>query len=363
MKKIPLAKPQITRHERKAVMRVLKSLNLAQGPEVKSFESEFSKVVGDRECVAVNSGTSALHLCLMALGIGPGDEVILPSFTFAATANVVSLVGATPVFVDIDPKTYCLDSKLILGAISENTKAIIVVHLYGLPADMRKIQEIARIHSLLVVEDAAQAHLASIEGQPVGTFGDAAAFSFYPTKNMTTGEGGMAVLATSEAARHCRLLRNQGMERRYQNELPGFNLRMTDLSAAIGRVQLRKLNEFTEKRIINAAVLSQNLNSEYLPTVSENMRHVYHQYTLRIPANREGFSHKLSHLGIGNDVYYPTQVHMLPAFKSKIDLPETEKATREVLSLPVRPNLTKRELNRIIRSFNQVIEEIGKDPC
>ena len=176
MKPIPLAKPQITLQERRAVNRVLKSLSLSQGPEVKSFESEFSKFVGDRECVAVNSGTSALHLCLIALGVGPGDEVILPSFTFAATANVVALVGATAVFVDIDPETYCINPDSIKQVITKNTKAIIAVHLYGLPADMTKICEIAKMYSLLLVEDAAQAHIASINGRPVGTFGDAAAF-------------------------------------------------------------------------------------------------------------------------------------------------------------------------------------------
>ena len=198
MRNIPLAKPQINWHEKLAVMRVLKSGNLAQGPEVKLFESEFSKIVGNRECVAVNSGTSALHLALISLGISSGDEVIIPSFTFAATANVVALVGATPVFVDIDPKTYCINPKSIELAITKKTKAIIVVHLYGLAADMVKIMEIAKLHSLMVVEDAAQGHLASIGDVNVGTFGDAAAFSFYPTKNMTSGEGGMVVLNNSK---------------------------------------------------------------------------------------------------------------------------------------------------------------------
>jgi dTDP-4-amino-4,6-dideoxygalactose transaminase len=202
--------------------------------------------------------------------------------------------------------------------------------------------------------------MASIDSQPVGTFGDAAAFSFYPTKNMTTGEGGMAVLATTEAARYSRLLRNQGMEKRYQNEIPGFNLRMTDLAASIGRVQLKKLGMFTEKRITNAQILNEGLESEFLPFVPENFQHVYHQYTVRIPGERDSFAEKLTNLGIGNDVYYPTQVHMLKTFKSNVQLPETKKATKEVLSLPVRPNLTKREIHKIVRSFNLVTEEIGK---
>ena len=354
MKEIPIAKPQINWREQLAVMRVLKSGSLAQGPEVKLFEGEFSKIVGDRECVAVNSGTSALHVSLLALGIGSGDEVILPSFTFAATANVIALVGATPVFVDIDPKTFCIDADLIQSAISKKTKAIIVVHLYGLAADMTKILEIAKINSLLVVEDAAQAHLASIDNKNVGTFGDAAAFSFYPTKNMTSGEGGMVVLKNSKDARICRLLRNQGMESKYQNEVIGFNLRMTDIHAAIGRCQLRKLSEATEKRIKNAQYLSQRLNSEFIPYVPTGFKHVFHQYTVRIKDSRNDFSVALQNLGIGNSVYYPTQVHKLPSFNLDLILRETELATNEVLSLPVHPSLTKRQLTRVCDTFNKL---------
>ena len=353
MKNVPLAKPQINWHEKLAVMRVLKSGNLAQGPEVKLFESEFSKIVGDRECVAVNSGTSALHLALISLGIRSGDEVIIPSFTFAATANVVALVGATPVFADIDPKTYCINPQSIELAITKKTKAIIVVHLYGLAADMVKIMEIAKLHSLIVVEDAAQAHLASIGGINVGTFGDAAAFSFYPTKNMTSGEGGMVVLNNSKSARICRLLRNQGMETRYQNEIVGFNLRMTDIHAAIGRCQLKKLTEATEKRIKNAEFLTNNLDSDHLPIVPVGYKHVFHQYTLRIKDKRNTFSQVLKNMGIGNEVYYPVAVHKLPYFNSQIELIQTEKATNEVLSLPVHPSLTKKQLLQISKAFNK----------
>jgi dTDP-4-amino-4,6-dideoxygalactose transaminase len=357
MKTIPLAKPQITRGERKAVDRVLKSLSLAQGPEVKGFELEFSKFVEDRDCVAVNSGTSALHLCLIALGLGPGDEVIVPSFTFAATANVVALVGATPVFVDIDPRTYCINPSLVKAAISSKTKAIIVVHLYGLPAEMVSISKIAKEHSLMVIEDAAQAHIASIENKMVGTLGDAAAFSFYPTKNMTSGEGGMAVLSDANHARTCRLLRNQGMEKRYQNEVPGYNLRMTDIHAAIGRVQLKKLVGMTDKRIENANFLTTNLETEFVPYVPKGYKHVFHQYTVRIKQNREDFSKRLNESGIGNDVYYPTQVHKLPSFALKLDLLETEAATKEVLSLPVHPGLRKKDLRRIVSVFNSLLND------
>ena len=357
MKKIPIAKPQIGWRERSAVNRVLKSLSVAQGPEVKAFESEFSKIVGDRECVAVNSGTSALHLSLIALGISKGDEVIVPSFTFAATANVVKLVDAIPVFIDIDPLTYCLNPEQIEKSITPKTKAIIVVHLYGLPANMIKIVEIAKKYSLLIIEDAAQAHSAAINNSNVGTFGDAAAFSFYPTKNMTSGEGGMIVLNSSTSARTCRLLRNQGMEQRYKNEIAGFNLRMTDIHAAIGRIQLKKLPAATSKRITNANFLTKMLNTESTPFVPEGYTHVFHQYTVRIKKNRDQFSSELSKLGIGNEVYYPTPVHKLPSYNSNLQLTETDNATNEVISLPVHPSLSSAQLKKIVKGFNKINQE------
>ena len=343
------------RREIRAVVKVLKGLNLAQGPEVKAFESEFSRIVGDRDCVAVNSGTSALHLSLLALGITKGDEVIVPSFTFAATANVVALVGATPIFVDIDPRTFNVNPELILKAVTSKTKAIIVVHLFGLPANMKRISQIAKENSLLLIEDAAQAHMAKIGEDFVGTFGDAAAFSFYPTKNMTSAEGGMVVLSNSNDARTCRLLRNQGMEVRYQNEIVGYNLRMTDIHASIGRIQLKKLNRMTDKRIANAEYLTNRLESNSTPFVPEGYVHVYHQYTLRVEIEREEFSKYLLSNGIDNGVYYPTPVHKLPSFNGSYQLAETEKASKEVLSLPVHPGLRKRDLDRIIRIFNNGI--------
>lgn len=358
MRMIPLAKPKISWQERSAVIKVLKSSSLAQGPEVMAFEKEFSKIVGDRDCVAVNSGTSALHLSLIALGITENDEVIVPSFTFAATANVVALVGAKPIFIDIDPKTYCMDPAAMAKAITKKTKAVIVVHLYGLPANMNQIMQIANKNSLFVIEDAAQAHLAAINNQNVGTYGDAAAFSFYPTKNMTSGEGGMIVLKNSTNARLCRLLRNQGMETRYQNEIVGFNLRMTDIHAAIGRCQLKKLSEATDKRIKNAQFLSSNLNCDTLPFVPEGYKHVYHQYTVRIVIKRDTFSKLLREKGVGNDVYYPTPVHRLPSFNSKIELPNTINASKEVLSLPIHPSLSKRQLRKIVDLFNKIQEEV-----
>jgi perosamine synthetase len=359
MKLIPVAKPDIGRAERKAVDRVMRSGLLAQGPEVSSFEKEFSKIVGDRECVAVNSGTSALHIALLSLGIGKGDEVIVPSFTFAATANSVALTGATPIFVDINPQTFCIDPIAISQAITPRTKAIQVVHLYGLPAEMPAILKLAKKHKLLVIEDAAQAHLASIEGTPVGTFGDAAAFSFYPTKNMTSGEGGMIVFKDSTTARIARLYRNQGMEKRYENEIVGFNLRMTDIHASIGRAQLRKIHVRTQKRKDNAEFLSSALSDLIAkPHVPVGYSHVYHQYTIGITGDmRSQLMNYLEKLGIGCGIYYPTPVHQLPAFNQKQILPNTSKACNEVLSLPVHPKLSKSDLKRIANTVNAFCQE------
>ena len=239
---IPAARPLIGDEEREAVDRVLRSGMLAQGPEVAAFEREFAEaIVGGRSCVAVNSGTSGLHLGLLAAGVGPGDEVVVPSFTFAATANSVALTGATPVFADIDPDTYCLDVASVKEAMTDRTTGILPVHLYGHPADMTALGDLASTNGLALFEDAAQAHGATWHGRPVGSFGAFAMFSLYPTKNMTSGEGGMVACATPSLVRAVQLLRNQGMERRYENEVVGFNARMTDLHAAIGRVQLRKL--------------------------------------------------------------------------------------------------------------------------
>jgi dTDP-4-amino-4,6-dideoxygalactose transaminase len=295
---------------------------------------------------------------LIALGVGKGDEVIVPSFTFAASANVISLVGATPVFVEINPLTYCLDPERIQNAITPRTKAIIAVHLFGLVADMAKIMGIAKRNNLLVIEDAAQAHLAEFEGTTAGSFGDAAAFSFYPTKNMTTGEGGMAVFAKMDYAQICRLLRNQGMEKRYENEIVGFNLRMTDIQAAIGRVQLKKLEKMTSKRIENSIFLSEYLDTNQLPYVPDGYKHVFHQFTVRIENKRDAFAKKLREAGVGCDVYYPTQVHKLKSFSSKELLPETERACREVLSLPVHPGLSRRDLKKIIVEFNTLTRNL-----
>jgi perosamine synthetase len=352
---IPAAAPLIGAEERVAVDRVLGSGMIAQGPEVAAFETEFSPVAGGVECVAVNSGTSALHLGLLAAGVKAGDEIIVPSFTFAATGNSVALAGATPVFVDISADSFCLDPKAVEAAITPRTIGIMPVHLYGHPAAMVELTEVARQHGLALYEDAAQAHAASLHGRPVGSFGSFGAFSFYPTKNMTSGEGGMVSTADPELARTVRLLRNQGMQKRYENELVGFNARMTDLHAAIGRVQLTKLAGWTAQRQANAAFLDANLRNVVVPPVADGAVHVYHQYTIRVPAaDRDRIVSELAERGIGTGVYYPIPTHQLPSFRLDFDLPETSRAAAEVISLPVHPKLTADELARIVEAVNAV---------
>ena len=353
---IPAARPQIGADERAAVDRVLSSGMLAQGHEVAAFEEEFSaQVVDGRHAVAVNSGTSALHLSLLAAGIGPGDEVIVPSFTFAATANSVALTGATPVFVDIEPRHFCLDPAAVVAAIGPRTRAVMPVHLYGHPADMRQLAAICESSGLFVVEDAAQAHAASMDGIPVGAWGVAGSFSFYPTKNMTTGEGGLVTTGDEQIARTIRLLRNQGQERRYENEIVGFNNRMTDIHAAIGRVQLQRLPEWTRQRQDNAAFYDAHLSGVVIPPVAAGAVHVYHQYTIRVVGlDRDAFAEQLAAQGVGTGVYYPIPNHRLPAFARDADLPETERAALECLSLPVYPSLTSDDRERVAAAVNDV---------
>lgn len=356
---IPPAKPSIGEEEIEAVVRVMRTGMIAQGPEVAAFEEEFSRIVGGLECIAVNSGTSSLHLGLLAAGIGPGDEVVVPSFTFAATGNAVALTGATPVFVDIAHDSFCMDPAAAASAITARTKAIMPVHIYGHPADMPAFVELAARHGLLIFEDAAQAHSASINGQSVGTFGSFGAFSFYPTKNMTAGEGGMVTTADSQLARKLRLLRNQGMETRYSNEVVGLNNRMTDIHAAIGRVQLGKLQGWTQSRQENARYLDENLKGVITPPLASGVEHVYHQYTVRIPDHdRDQFIKVLNdEWQVGSGVYYPRPIHTLESLKGfapDIDLPVTERASSEVLSLPVHPSLTTAELERIVTAVNSV---------
>ena len=366
---IPAARPLIGAEERAAVDAVLAGGMVVQGPQVAAFEEEFSaRVVGGAHCVAVNSGTSAQHLAALASGAGADREaeVIVPSFTFAATANSVAITGARPVFADIDPVTFTLDPASVEAAVTERTIAIEVVHLYGLPADMPKILDIARRHGLAVWEDCAQAHAAAIGDEPVGAFGAWGSFSFYPTKNMTSLEGGMVSTADAELARRVRLLRNQGMERQYANEVVGLNNRMTDVAAAVGRVQLTRLAGWTAARRANAAALDAGLADApgvVTPHVPPGYTHVYHQYTIRLEgasaAERDEVARVLrEQWRIGTGVYYPIPNHRLPSlapYAPGVDLPGTERAARECLSLPVHPSLSEADLERIVRAVGAAV--------
>jgi perosamine synthetase len=355
---IPAAKPLIGDDERAAVDAVLATGMLAQGKQVADFEQEFSKVLLDgRTSVAVNSGTAGLHLGLLASGVGPGDEVIVPSFTFAATGNSVALTGATPVFADIELEHYTLEVEHVASLITDKTKGIMPVHLYGHPFNVEGFSKLAADRGIDLYEDAAQAHGASFKGEKVGTFGKFAMFSLYPTKNMTSGEGGMVSTPDPTVERNLRLLRNQGMDKQYENELVGFNARMTDLHAAIGRVQLKKVLGWTDQRRKNAAFFSENLQGVGTPTVAEGASHVYHQYTIRVPEDRDGFAKALrEEYSIGTGVYYPVPNHRLPSFNRTETLPNTEIAAKEVLSLPVHPSLPQEDLHRIVTAVNALVK-------
>ncbi|HXR66536.1 MAG TPA: DegT/DnrJ/EryC1/StrS family aminotransferase [Ktedonobacteraceae bacterium] len=369
---IPVARPLVGTEEAEAVLQVLASGQLAQGERVMAFEQQFAKLCHVQEAVAVSSGTAALYLALLAHGIGAGDEVITTAFSFVATANAILHAGARPVFVDIDPETYTLDSSFLEAALTPRTRAILPVHLYGHPCDMRRLLPFARKHGLALIEDACQAHGAQIDGVPVGSFGTGC-FSFYATKNMTTGEGGMITTNDPAVAEHARLLRNHGQQIRYYQTSAGYNLRMTEIQAAIGLVQLEKLGHFTRQRITNAAYLTERLRAfVQTPSARPGYRHVYHQYTIQVPGNREEWMRQLRARGIETNVHYPLAIHQQPFYRANTDtyrliassdpfsreqssgdsyLLTTERAAEQVLSLPVHPGLNEEDLLTITKEI------------
>jgi dTDP-4-amino-4,6-dideoxygalactose transaminase len=341
---IAIARPQIGDEEKK----------------VAEFEALFAAYHGAKHAVAVNNGTTALMAAMMAHGIGRGDEVIIPAFSFFATASCIMSVGAYPVFADIDPETYNLSPESAESVITEKTKAIMPVHLYGYPADMPRFEALCQKYNLVLLEDAAQAHGASINDRCVGTWGTAS-FSFYPTKNMTTGEGGMVLTEDDEIARRLRMIRNQGMNTQYYHETLGYNFRMTNMSAAIGIPQLKHLPDWTRDRIANAEYLNSHLQGVITPVPKSGFRHVYHQYTVRVPEgiSRDAVVKRLNERGIGVRVYYPLPIYKQPVLQQtgrydRVMLPETDKATQEVFSLPVHPALTDEELAYIVDEVNKL---------
>jgi dTDP-4-amino-4,6-dideoxygalactose transaminase len=361
LKTIPVAAPRIESEEKQAVLAVLESGQLAQGPVTEAFEREFAAWCGVKHAVAVNSGTAALHLLMLAHGVGPGDEVITSPFTFVASANAALFVGARPVFVDIELDTYCLDPAKLEAAITPKTKVVMPVDLYGHPAQMAELREIADRHGVLLVEDACQAHGAALGRARAGAMGVSATFSFYPTKNITTGEGGMVTTDDDAVARRVGMLRQHGASERYHHDLLGYNFRMTDIAAAIGRAQLKKLDRWNEARRRNASVLDEGLAGVpgvRTPRERPGAHHVYHQYTVLIDGDRDRFQARLRELGVGSAVHYAVPVHKQPLYLDlgygEVSMPNSERAAAHVLSLPVHPALTESDLDRIVDAVRKV---------
>jgi len=348
---IPIAKPSIGMEEKKVVLDVLDSGMIAQGKKVKELEDSFADYIGTKYASATNNGTSALHTALLACGIKEGNEVITTPFSFTATANSILFCGARPVFADIDADTFNIDAEKIEEKITSKTKAVLVVHLFGNPCDMNKIKDVCNKYKLLLIEDACQAHGAEYKGQKVGSIGDCGVFSFYPTKNMTTGEGGIITTNNVDIDRKCRIIRDHGQEDRDNQIMLGYNYRMTDIQAAMGIEQLKKLEGFIEKRISNAKMLNEGLKGVkgiITPKKQAETRHVFNQYTIRVTEefkiSREALINKLKTVGIGAFVYYPKPIYRQKYYLGlgyEDNLKNAENAAKEVLSIPVHPNVAK----------------------
>ena len=342
-----------------AIARVLESSQFVLGEEVAAFEEEFAAYCSARYGIAVNSGTSALHLALLTAGIGPGDEVITVPFTFVATVAAILYTGARPVFVDIEPRSYALNVNQLEGAITERTKAILPVHLYGQPADMDPILLIARRYNLIVIEDAAQAHGAEYKGHRVGSIGDLGCFSFYPGKNLGAyGEGGIVVTNNHKYARTIRMLRDWGQECKYHHVLRGYNYRMDGVQGAILRVKLRHLEAWTETRRAHAARYDQFLTGSGVQTPEEMpyARHVYHIYAVRVQ-QRDALQQALHAQGIQTGIHYPLPVHLQKAYADlgyrKGDFPHSELAASEVLSLPMYAELPSSAIDQVVACIHR----------
>ena len=368
MVKLPIrvSSPYITDEEIELVRKVLLSGRLAAGPVVKEFEEEFAKFIGVKHALAVANGTIALELILKALGIGPGDEVIVPDFTFIATASTVLMVGAKPVFADIELDTYTIDINDMQNKITNRTKAVVAVHLYGHPANVKALKEICDDKGIYLIEDSAQAHGAKAFGKYVGSFGIASAFSFYATKNLTTGEGGMITTDDDNLANIIKLLRNHGQERRYYHVMLGGNYRMSEIHAAIGLAQLRKLEFMNRRREELAKAYIKRLSNVSwlkLPKVMPWAKHVWHLFVIWVkdgaPMDRDRLSVYLKEKGIETVVHYPRPLHEQPVFKKlglskRVKCPNAEEASKHVLSLPLHPSLTIEEVDYVVKALKEV---------
>lgn len=358
---IPIAKPIISEKEKQFVKEVLDSGMLVQGPKVKEFEKKFAELCGTKYAIATNSGTAAIHSSLYSIGVKHGDEVITSPFTFVASANPIIMQRGKVIFADIKEDTFNIDPESIKNRLTAKTKAIIAVDLYGQVADYEKIKEVINGKDIKVIEDACQAVNASLDGEKAGSFGDCAAFSFYATKNMITGEGGILTTNNGEYAELAKRFRHHGQSEktRYEYYDLGYNYRMMDLQAAIGLAQLDQLNEFTEKRIQNAKYLSESLNKlDFVksPYIKPNIKHVFHQYTIKVnEVIRDKLVEHLKSKGIVCGIYYPKPLHLHPFFLKmgykKGDFPIAEKVSKQVISLPIHPALTQEDLDKIIREI------------
>ncbi len=358
---IPIARPLMGEEEKASVWAALESGSLAQGPRVRELEERFAEFVGVPHAVATSSGTTALHLALLGNGLGEGDEVITVPFTFIASATAILYTGARPVFVDVAEDDFCIDPARVEAAVTPRSRAIMPVSLYGQPADLPALEAIAARHGLALIEDAAQAHGAAIGERRSGSWG-AGCFSFYPTKNMTTAEGGMVTTADPELAERVRLLREHGMKVRYHHDTLGYNFRMTDVHAAIGLAQLGKLPGYNARRRAIAARYDRELRGVLTPRVRPGVTHVYHQYTIRV-SRRDAFAEALGQRGVGSGIYYPIPVHRQKPFVAlgygEQQLPVTDRLTGQVLSIPVHPSLTDAEVEAVIAAVNEVAAELG----
>jgi dTDP-4-amino-4,6-dideoxygalactose transaminase len=360
---IPIARPDLGPEEVAAVTEVLESGMLAQGRRVAALEEGWANYIGVRHAIAMGNGTQALMAIFAGIDLEPGDEVITVAHTFAATANAILYTGATPVFIDIEPDTYLIDAKKIEAAITPRTRAICPVHLFGLVADMDMILAIADRHGLIVVEDACQAHGATFRGRPAGSFGHGA-FSLYATKNMTTAEGGFVTTNDDRLADWLRLYRNQGMRSRYQFEMLGYNFRMTDLQAAIGLVQLDKLEGNTARRQAIARRYDEALADlpVRLPVTPDGRVHVFHQYTVEVGDARDAIVAELGEAGVGADIYYPIPVHRQEYIMERglhAELPVTDAAAARTLALPMFPALTEAEQRTVVEALRAAV---GRHP-
>jgi len=363
-KKIPIAKPIFSDDTIREISAVLQSGYLCQGPKTVKFEDEFRRKVGAEYAYAVSSGTAALHVSYMSL-LKPGDEVIVPAFTFIATASTVVFSGGKPVFADIDEETLTIDPENVKEKITGKTRAIVPVHLFGNAADMKALAEIAEDHNLYLVNDAAQAHGTKINGKDVGSFDHLNCYSFYPTKTLTTGEGGIVTTNSKELYEKGRLLRNHGQESRYLHIILGLNYRMTEIAAVIGLNQLKRLDNFLAKRRRNAKVLTEGIKK--IPglkpqKVEKGIEHSYSYYTVimdlaKFKCNRDRFVEALQAENIGCMVYYPIPLTRQPALKKYVarsNCPVAEETSKKVFSLPVHPGLTEEDLEKILNALGKV---------